>query len=356
MSAICLMAQTVAFTPTTNPQHIFSVASRSASGLTSLNAIGALAKKAKQADLRKYAESGIDDVVMEKYNIIKEALQKDEINIKESTPGPLQQSLTKRKGTITIIAEYKRKNDVVETGAISELYDPEFLSPLFRDVGCSAVAVMADERMGGCTYDDIAYFVEEQRRAMNNVPGPISVINNDLIIDELQIARSASMGVAATVINIGLVGDEQCELLLKASKAVDLEAIVTVNSQEEAQRAVDLGARMIMVVCLDEPEYKDEIVTGLDIPEGQQVCYMANILTRKNKQLQEIEDAWALRDKGFNCVWVGDALYKAGQDAHENPATVIKAMRSKSSLKWASPKARSGKGEGAREYLGDILM
>jgi indole-3-glycerol phosphate synthase len=31
-------------------------------------------------------------------------------------------------------------------------------------------------------------------------------------------------------------------------------------------------------------------------------------------------------------------------------------MKAKSSVKYASPKARSGKGEGAREYLGDILM
>lgn len=356
LAALCLAAKVTAFAPPSTTHTSSRVMSRSAPSVTSLNAIGALAKKAKQAELRKYVENGIDDAVMEKYNLIKEALANEDFSIDRSTPGPLQQSLTKRKGTITIIAEYKRKNDVIDSGTISEFYDPEFLSPLFRECGCTGIAVMADERMGGCNYDDLAHFIEEQRRAKNNVPGPVSVINNDLIIDELQIARSAAMGVAATVVNFGLVGEEQCELLLKASKAVDLETIVSVSSQEEAQKAVDLGARMIMVVCLDEPDYKNEIVTDLNIPEGQQICYLANILTRRNKQLEEIEDAWALRDKGFNCVWVGDALYKAGNDAHENPANVIKAMKSKSSLKWASPKARSGKGEGAREYLGDIMM
>jgi hypothetical protein len=31
-------------------------------------------------------------------------------------------------------------------------------------------------------------------------------------------------------------------------------------------------------------------------------------------------------------------------------------MAAKSSVKWASAKAMGGKGEGAREYLGDIMM
>ena len=255
-----------------------------------------------------------------------------------------------------MIAEFKRKNDAIESGYISDVYDVELLSPAFREYGASVVAVMADERMGGCTYKDVADFVEEQRRAKNNVPGPLGVINNDLIIDELQIARSAAMGVSACVITLDVVGEEQAQALMKASKAVGMEAIVAISTREEAQKAIDLGARIVLVQCLDGPDEKAEIIKDLEIPEGQQVCTIANIRTRKNQQLQEIEDAWALRDKGFNSVWVGDALYKAGQDANEHPGAVIKAMRSKSSLKWASPKARTGRGEGAREYLGDIMM
>ena len=45
---------------------------------TSLHAIGALAKKAKEATLRQYIADGIEDSVMEKYNIIKDALGKED--------------------------------------------------------------------------------------------------------------------------------------------------------------------------------------------------------------------------------------------------------------------------------------
>lgn len=318
---------------------------------TTLNALGGLAKKAKKEALRKYAQDGIDDAVMEKYNLMKEKMA--DIDLSNQTPGPLQQALTRRKGTITVIAEYKRK---IQSGFVSDIYDPEILSPTFREYGVSGIAVMADEKMGGCSYDDIATFVEEQRRAQYQVPGSVPLINNDLIIDELQIARTAAVGAIACVITLSIVGDEDLPGLLKASKAIDIEPIVAVSSHEEAQRAIDLGARLISVIHVDGIDGKLGVVNGLVIPEGQQVCKIANILAKNDKQLQEIEEAWAVRDKGFNCAWVGEALYKSGSDATEHPGAIIKSMKAKSSLKWASPKASSGRGEGAREYLGDILM
>lgn len=351
LTALLLVESSLSFAPPSLPPATTNARRPSA---TRLLAIGVLAKKAKQADLRQYVSDGVPDDVMAKYQELKAKMA--EVNIDDQQPGPLQQALTRRKGTLTVIAEYKRKNVACETGYIKEMFDPELMSPIFREFGASAVAVMADQRMGGCDYDDLAAFVEEQRRASQEVPGPIPVINNDLIIDELQIARSAVLGVAAVVLNLASVGEEQLPVLLKAAKALDMEVIVAVSTKEEAQRAVDLGARMLSVIHVDGVDNKVAVVDGLQIPEGQQVCKIANILAKNNKELQEIEEAWAIRDKGFNCAWVGEALYKGGAQQTEHPGAIIKSMKSKSSLKWASPRATSGRGEGAREYLGDILM
>jgi indole-3-glycerol phosphate synthase len=320
---------------------------------TALAAIGALVKKAKQAELREYAAEGVPESVMAQYQIIKE--KAESIDLQNQTPGPLQEALTRRKGTLTVIAEYKRK--LSDSGYIADIFDPEILSPVFREFGASAIAVMADQRMGGCTYQDLAAFCEEQRRAATKVPGPVAVINNDVIIDELQIARSAALNVAAVVLTLEIIGGaDDLVTLLKAAAAVNVEAIVAVSTHEEAQLAVDLGARILSVTNADGIDEKLAVIDGLNIPEGQQVCKIANILAKNNKQLTEIEEAWAVRDKGFQCAWVGEALYKSGADYTEHPGAIIKAMKSKSSLKWASPKAKSGRGEGAREYLGDILM
>jgi indole-3-glycerol phosphate synthase len=158
---------------------------------SSLYAVGALVKKAKEASLRQYIAEGIEDSVMEQYKIIKDALENDKIDLttsQEEQIGPLQQTLIRRKGTITVIAEYKHK--LADSGYIKDVFEPEILSREFREFGAAGIAVLADERMGGCTYEDLKAFVEDQRRSQNLVPGPVQIINSDLIIDELQIARA----------------------------------------------------------------------------------------------------------------------------------------------------------------------
>jgi len=349
----------------------------SSSSSTTLHAIGVLARKAKEADLRQYVQNDITEDVLSKVKEMKANLEQS-----PSPPDQLQKSLTKRKGTISIITEFKRKLSVGKSGYMSDdIFSPEGMSPIFREFGASAVALMADERMGGCTYTDLEDIVKEQQTAQGFVPGPLPVINSDLVIDEVQIARAAVVGASAIVVTYGVVdgGKEKVEFLIKCAAAVGLEVVVQVMDHAEAQDAVDAGARILYVVDKgsgevsksnedEEDEQKDSaasekiveqklaVVTDLNVPEGEQICTIANILALNNKQLQEVEEAWRCRDKGFNAVWISDALYKSGNDPMEHAGAIIKSMSAKSSVRWASAKAKSGKGEGAKEYLGDILM
>jgi indole-3-glycerol phosphate synthase len=338
-----------------------------------------LVRKAKETELRKeLKENGIPDEVMEQYKIIQEALKKEDSEVEAPKEmGPLQQSLTRRKGTITIIAEYKRKiadgangyisvNDggdnakeqpgVESIGAVNE---PILLSSEFREFGAAGIAVLADDRMGGCDYEDLNTFVEEQRRAKNEVPGPVAVINSDVIVDEVQIAKSAVAGASAVILDYELLaGQEDVVKLAKAARAVDLEVIVAVRSKEEAQTTIDAvgGSFMISVVGTTGVEEKVAVIEGLEIADDVTISTIANILHRSDQGLAEVEECWSCRDKGFNCAWVSDALYKAGNSQSEHPGAIIRSMAAKSSVRWASPVAKSGRGEGAKEYLGDILM
>lgn len=357
------MAVAIALTTTfTNPIHCFApiarplspgrTASHQHSSSTSLGAIGVFVRKAKEADVRKYCEEGPPDSVLALLQKIKD--NSSDTNATNEKAGELQSLLTKRKGTITVIAEYKRKLE--GSGFVSEFPLPETLSPVFREFGASAVAVLADDRTGGCSYDDVVSIVEEQQEAMGEVPGPLHVISSDLIVDEIQIAQAADAGAKAITVTYGVVGAEKTTQFIKDAGALGLEVIVNVGSAEEAQGAVDAGASIISVCGVTGADDKFAVIESLSIPEGRSVCTIANILAKDNKALEEVEEAWICRDKGFNCVWVSDALYKSGNDPVEHPGAIISSMKAKSSVKYASPKARSGKGEGAREYLGDILM
>lgn len=309
----------------------------------------------------------MDESVLAKYKEMKGALAS--LSTDESV-GPMQESLTKRKGTITVIAEYKRKlsaaSGYIATDSGSgdgsdtlSIFQPQIMSPLFREYGASAVAIMADERMGGCNYDDINTIYNEQQTAKGDMPGPVPVINSDLIVDEVQIARSAVLGCEAVVLNSEVLGDK-LEMFCQCVKAAGMESIVSVSTAEEAQNAVNVGARIIYVANAGENDSVDDkiaVISSIEKPnEDAQICTIANIMANQNKALEEVEESWLCRDAGFNAVWASDALYKLGNDPVEHAGAIISSMKAKSSVKYASARAKSGKGEGAREYLGDILM
>ncbi len=363
--------------PISQQPSTFTTTASAGKTTTSLGAIGVFVRKAKEADVRKYCEDGPSESVLALLKRIKDAAAAaaaasdgSAAVSDDTTPvasGEIQSQLTKRKGTITIIAEYKRK--LVGSGFLSDILPPEILSPVFREFGASAIAVLADERTGGCSYEDVSTIVQEQSEARGEVPGPLPVISSDLIVDEIQIARAADAGAKAITVTYGVVGGggsgdggggggapDKVRQFIQDAKSVGLEVIVNVGSADEAQGAIDAGASMISVVGVDGADNKYSVIENLVIPAGRQVCTIANILAKDNKAMEEVEEAWMCRDKGFNCVWVSDALYKAGNDPVEHPGAIINSMKAKSSVKYASPKARSGKGEGAREYLGDILM
>lgn len=323
---------------------------------TQLNAIGVLARKAKEAEVRQYCEAGIDDETIAKLKEMKANLEKipSVSESDKSGPGPIQKALTKRKGTITVIAEYKR-TFTVATGFAAEMFEPKVMSPVFREFGAAAVAVLADQRMGKCTYDDIKEITLEQNYAKGEVPGPLPVISSDIIVDEVQIARSAAAGAKGVLLNYAISGSKT-DFFIKCARALSIEALVGVSTNVEAQAAVDAGARIIVVTGIDDAVEKAAIVNDLKIPKDAAVCTVASILANNNKALEEIEEAWLLRDKGFNAVFVSDCLYKSGNDPSEHAGAIIRGMIAKSSVKWASAKSLGGKGEGAREYLGDILM
>jgi len=404
---------------------------------TALSAVSALVRKAKEAELRQQIQDeGIPEAVMAHYKRIQQAAVVGTKEKKTNDPvtgaveeepvlamGPLQTNLTRRKGTITVIAEYKRKiadgangylrvdgtgssssssstssspatatadGNVVEVVPVAT-NAPELLSAEFREFGAGGIAILADARMGGCTYHDLQLFVDEQRRAINDVPGPVPIINSDIIIDELQVAQSAAIGVAAITLDYALLatttssgtsadgGEVTLEAednnesvlgtLAQAAHAVHLEIIIAVRSKEEVQHAIAIMDRyvgrevpfMLSVVNTDGVDAKVAVMDTLlhdttSATSPHRITLIANILHQSDQGLAEVEETWALRDQGFHVAWISDALYKAGNDASEHPGAIIKSMAAKSSVRWASPVAKSGRGEGAREYLGDIMM
>ena len=250
--------------------------------------------------------------------------------------------------TITVIPEFNRKS---KTGFIVGMPPPVILGGILRDAGAKAIVVSTDKRSGGSTILDVEQFAREQTNARIFSPGPIPIVLNDFIVDNIQIEQAAAVGAAAVTLTPELTDnlDEQ----IAHCKKLNIEPIVMVKTLEEGKLAVELGSR---VICLHQLEEEELIELRQQLPTKPGLIYGAKLRSSSEfSTYSEIDTSWVLRDSQFSFVWpTPESVFGNGfQDIY----SVCLAMRSKAARLFLSPRQflMDRKKEGAQEYLGDIL-
>ncbi|CAM9925135.1 unnamed protein product [Ascophyllum nodosum] len=310
-------------------------------------ALKGLAKKAKEAevsqDMEALRSSDPDSPV---FKLLEQVGAGGTVG--DNPERPLSSVLRKNKGTISVVAEYRK---ILKSGFIDGILAPELLCPLFRNGGASCVAVATEKKTGGCTDDDMKRVVKDQEGSRGEFPGPMPVIVRDLVLSEFQIARAKAAGASGVTIGLALVGQERTAELVAVCEKLGMEAVLQATSREEIEQAVAAGASVVSVVgkLVDEA-----IELRQHIPDL--VVAVVQVDRRSDEGLDEIEDCWKLRDAGYNTVWLSEVLYKGGQMQAESAEAIVKAVRAKASVEFARARGMSGKGEGAKEYLGYLAQ
>eukprot|EP00612_Vaucheria_litorea_P005322 CAMPEP_0171461604 /NCGR_PEP_ID=MMETSP0945-20130129/5983_1 /TAXON_ID=109269 /ORGANISM="Vaucheria litorea, Strain CCMP2940" /LENGTH=310 /DNA_ID=CAMNT_0011987979 /DNA_START=130 /DNA_END=1062 /DNA_ORIENTATION=+ len=261
-------------------------------------------------------------------------------------PKVLSDSIRKMPGTLSVISEYRRN---MKSGFVTSILEPEIMSPMFREGGASAVAVAIDKNYGGCNESDAMKIFEEQKTAANDFPPSLPIVVRDLVVDPIQIAYAKSLGAVSITLLFNLVEKAKIKLFLDFAGALNMECVVQVSSEEEIKEAIELGST---IVSITGKSLQEAIDLKKMIPDD--VAAVIQVDRRSDEGLEEIEDCWKLRDAGFNSIWASEILYKAGQMQSESVTAIIKAIRAKGSVKYGRARGMSGKGEGAKEFLGTL--
>lgn len=265
-------------------------------------------------------------------------------------------------GTLTVIAEIKRRSP--SKGEIADIKDPGLVSRVYHEGGAGAISVLTDLEGFGGTMDDLRTVVKTQARFKQNYPGPCPVLRKDFVIDEIQIAEAAASGASAVLLIVAALGKDRTKELLDAAHAFGLDALVEVHDEQEVQIALDVGAEIIGInnrnLRTFEVSLENSFKLGSLIPESKVKIAESGI--------EECLDVWKLRDAGFSAVLVGEALVKAFEQSTTDSTSytvgynqakgLIKAFKSKGSVEFgnASNAAFFGKGEGAKETLGELSI
>ena len=273
-------------------------------------------------------------------------------------PVSLHSAINNNKGTIAVLPEFNKK---AKTGFIIGMPPPEILGGVLRDAGAKAIVISLDNRSGGATIEEFERFCREQSRARLFLPGPLSIIYHDVVVDKIQISQAAALGGAAVTLWPEVTNN--LAEFVDHSKKVSIEPIVMVKNMEEGETALRAGARYLCIHSLEETAIVDlknqlsdsQVFRDLGL-DSSKVHFMARLRPEEDFSIyHEIDICWVLRDEGFAAVWPSpEAVYGTGmRDVYGN----VNAMRAKASRVFLSPRQflMDRNKEGAKEYLGDIL-
>jgi indole-3-glycerol phosphate synthase len=222
-------------------------------------------------------------------------------------PLPLDLAAAIGGDSLRLIAEVKRASP--SRGVIRADLDPVKLAGSYARCGAAAISVLTESHYFKGSREDL----EAIKRALPDIP----LLRKDFILEPYQIFESCAWGADAVLLIVAILDDTQLGELLSLSHALGMQCLVEVHNQNELERALACGARIIGINNRDLDTLKVDInVTGklrLPIPRGRLVVSESGIKGR--------EDVDKLKEWKVNAMLIGEALVTA-----EDVAAKIKEL------------------------------
>lgn len=217
-------------------------------------------------------------------------------------------SVLKKASQVSIIAEYKRASP--SKGDINTEIDPRVQAKTYVDAGADAVSVLTDTPFFKGSFLDL-----EAVRATVNSP----ILCKDFIIDKIQIDAAKRAGADLILLIAAALDDSTLHDFYQYARDLDLEVLMEVHDEKEAERALDTGNPLIGVNNRNLKTFEVDLgvterIAPLIKQEGRYLISESGI--------KSVEDVERVKNVGANGILVGEALMR-----HGSVADAIKAMK-----------------------------
>lgn len=243
----------------------------------------------------------LDRIVAHKIDEVED--RKRRVPLPESGPvrrrdvRPFDRALKQGDG-IGIIAEFKKASP--SKGAIRPDAAPAEIGLVYAAHGASAISVLTDRRFFQGSDEDLV----DLRRCV-----PVPVLRKEFIMDEYQVHETAALGADAMLLIAAILDDARLAALQRTASVCGLHCLVEVHDEEELDRALAAGSRIIGINNRDLTDFTVSLDTSLRlkprIPRG--------IVTVSESGIHGREDVLRLQEAGFDAVLVGESLMGADE-------------------------------------------
>ncbi|SFC84167.1 indole-3-glycerol phosphate synthase TrpC [Streptomyces aidingensis] len=196
-------------------------------------------------------------------------------------------------GGVQVICEVKRSSP--SKGALAAIADPAALAADYAAGGAAAISVLTEQRRFGGSLDDLTAV-----RARVDVP----VLRKDFIVTSYQLWEARAHGADLVLLIVAALAQPALVSLVERAESIGLTPLVEVHDEEETERAVDAGARIIGVNARDLKTLEVDRSTFARVaPE-----IPAHIVKVAESGVRGPHDLIAYANDGADAVLVGESL------------------------------------------------
>lgn len=205
-------------------------------------------------------------------------------------------------GALRVIAELKRASP--SRGLLRRHYRRREIAQAYETAGASALSVLTEEDSFLGSLDDL----EEVRDAVH-----LPVLRKDFILDGYQVFESVAHGADALLLIVAVLSDEDLRNLLDLCGRMRIAALAEVHTEEELDRALAAGARIIGVNNRNLKTMEVKIETSFRLRQK----IPSTCLALSESGIKTGVDLRRLGEAGFNAVLIGERLMAAADPGRE---------------------------------------
>jgi indole-3-glycerol phosphate synthase len=203
-------------------------------------------------------------------------------------------------GGLSCIAEIKRRSPSagdLDPGLLADLVAKEYAAG-----GASCLSVLTDREFFGGSVDDL--------RTARQACG-LPVLRKDFTVAEVDVVDARLMGADAALLIAAALDDDELRRLGARAGALGLAALVEVHDEEELDRALAAGARLVGVNQRDLRTF----AVDHDRAAALAARIPRDVVAVAESGIRDGDDARRLADAGYDAILVGETLVRAADRA-----------------------------------------
>ena len=165
-----------------------------------------------------------------------EALKKMAAN----APSPVDAVAALKTEGVSVIAEVKRSSP--SKGALAAIADPAALARDYESGGAKIISVLTERRRFGGSLDDLAAVRDTVDAA---------VLRKDFILTSYQLWEARAYGADVALLIVAALEQPALVSLVERAESIGLTPLVEAHTEDEVERAIDAGAKVIGVNARD---------------------------------------------------------------------------------------------------------